>query len=224
MRSLAILLLICAGCETEPPTVYWNEASKRNDLLQDIHVEVAEDAIVEYQMVVRQGDPIEICVHAGMVAASFLQAQDEANYTKWKNTENVWIRQSSDSLQVLRKNILDYFKYDKDAKEGIVSRLAEVSARDETCEVTTYQRVYKEDYMLRPIDQHRIVLGYKAVREWQERLKADIVSHWRSSNNSLLKCDVVFVLGTAGVWCIIMTVELQSLNCLTTKFFEYYAQ
>lgn len=139
---------------------------------------------------------------------------------EWKNTDNVWKQRARDDLKILRNNILDYFSCDKDTRDMIASRLAEVSARDETCEVTTYQSVYKADYMLRPLEQHRIVLGYKEVREWQEHLGADIVSHWMTNSVSPLKCDVVFVLGSSGVWCIVLTAAFQSLNCLTSKYFD----
>lgn len=55
--------------------------------LLDIEKKVAIDAENQYLIAKRQGDPIPICVHAGMVAAAYIQAKDEPNYRKWKITE-----------------------------------------------------------------------------------------------------------------------------------------
>ena len=57
-----------------------------NDL-QGIHNQVASDAVKQYEMTLRSGTPIDICVHAGLVSASYLQAKDESNYQRWKLTE-----------------------------------------------------------------------------------------------------------------------------------------
>lgn len=57
--------------------------------LQDIHSQVANDAVKQYEMARRIGTPIDICVQAGLVSASYLQAGDELNYQHWKRTERV---------------------------------------------------------------------------------------------------------------------------------------
>ena len=49
--------------------------------------QVAADAVKQYNIAKRQGDPIQICVQAGMVSAAYLQAEDEGNYQGWKRTE-----------------------------------------------------------------------------------------------------------------------------------------
>lgn len=52
-----------------------------------IEKKVANDSIDQYNMVKRNGSLIDACVHAGIVAAAFLQAKDESSYQKWKDIE-----------------------------------------------------------------------------------------------------------------------------------------
>jgi hypothetical protein len=52
-----------------------------------IERKVAEDAVTQYGIAKRGGAPMDVCAQAGMVAAAFLQAKDEANYRVWKATE-----------------------------------------------------------------------------------------------------------------------------------------
>lgn len=52
-----------------------------------IYQKVADDSIAQYGMVKRNGTKIEVCVHAGMVAAAFLQAKNEEQYIVWKKTQ-----------------------------------------------------------------------------------------------------------------------------------------
>lgn len=56
--------------------------------VQDIHDQVARDAAEQYDIARRQGDKIQICVQAGLVAAAYLQAKDEVNYNNWKAIED----------------------------------------------------------------------------------------------------------------------------------------
>lgn|SRR5690606_2473892 len=55
--------------------------------MSDITSQVAQDAVNQYNIAKQQGDPIQICVQAGFVSAAYLQAQDQANYNRWKSTE-----------------------------------------------------------------------------------------------------------------------------------------
>lgn len=55
--------------------------------LDNIHNQVASDAVEQYQIAKRNGNAIDICVHAGLVSAAYIQAKDEANYSKWKDIE-----------------------------------------------------------------------------------------------------------------------------------------
>ena len=55
--------------------------------LSEIEGQVATDAVNQYNIAKRQGDPVQICVQAGMVSAAYLQAKDESNYQAWTRTE-----------------------------------------------------------------------------------------------------------------------------------------
>src|SRR4051812_34305848 len=54
----------------------------------DIYSKVAQDAVDQYRITTQSGTPIDRCVHAGIVAAAFLQAKDDAGYARWKQTES----------------------------------------------------------------------------------------------------------------------------------------
>jgi hypothetical protein len=69
--ALMVLLGLASGCHTAA------------DELSSIHRQVAQDAVAQFQIAKRGGDGTQTCVHAGMVAAAFLQAQDESAYRKW---------------------------------------------------------------------------------------------------------------------------------------------
>ena len=56
--------------------------------MKKIENQVATDAVTQYQIAKRQGNPIQVCVQAGLVSAAYLQAQDEPNYQQWKKTES----------------------------------------------------------------------------------------------------------------------------------------
>ena len=55
--------------------------------MDNIYDKVASDAVEQYGIAKRNGTPIDRCVHAGLVAASFLQAKNEPYYKRWKDTE-----------------------------------------------------------------------------------------------------------------------------------------
>jgi hypothetical protein len=63
-------------------TAHDAEASMKN-----IHNQVTSDAVSQYEIAKRSGGPMDACVRAGITAESFLQAQDEASYQKWKAAE-----------------------------------------------------------------------------------------------------------------------------------------
>ncbi|HEY5373747.1 MAG TPA: hypothetical protein VIK01_08665 [Polyangiaceae bacterium] len=52
-----------------------------------IKQKVATDAVNQYNMAKRGGSAVDVCVHAGFVAAAYLQANDETNYQAWKQTQ-----------------------------------------------------------------------------------------------------------------------------------------
>jgi outer membrane lipoprotein-sorting protein len=55
--------------------------------MDPIYQKVVDDSIHEYEIVKKNGEKMETCVHAGMVKAAYLQAKDEANYKKWNDVE-----------------------------------------------------------------------------------------------------------------------------------------
>ena len=57
------------------------------DMMQQVEEQVASDMVQGYELAKKGGDKMEICVHAGMVSAGYLQAGDETNYLKWKEIE-----------------------------------------------------------------------------------------------------------------------------------------
>lgn len=52
-----------------------------------IEEQVALDSIAQYNIVKANGTPMDVCVHAGAVAAIYLQAQNVSKYKKWKAVE-----------------------------------------------------------------------------------------------------------------------------------------
>jgi hypothetical protein len=53
-----------------------------------VEQQVAADSVAQYEISKRNGNLIETCVHAGMVAAAYLQAKDEANHKRWLATQS----------------------------------------------------------------------------------------------------------------------------------------
>jgi hypothetical protein len=59
------------------------------DPLKGIEDQVAVDAVKQYGIAQRSGTAVDRCVHAGLVAAAYIQAKDEPNYRVWKRTERM---------------------------------------------------------------------------------------------------------------------------------------
>ena len=55
--------------------------------MRRLESDVAADAVKQYEIVKRSGSAMDAYVHAGIVAAAYLQAKDEANYQKWQAIE-----------------------------------------------------------------------------------------------------------------------------------------
>ena len=55
--------------------------------MNQIEAQVATDVENQYRIAKSSGTAIDACVHAGIVAAAYLQAEDQAKYTAWKATE-----------------------------------------------------------------------------------------------------------------------------------------
>ncbi len=76
-RGIKFFSLITASL-----TIFGCDATTDN-----INQQVANDSVAQYNLSVKGGDPIEICVQAGTVVAAYNQAQDEENYLKWKGVQ-----------------------------------------------------------------------------------------------------------------------------------------
>jgi hypothetical protein len=64
--------------------LWWLAPSGGGQVVMDnINDQVSQDAISQYEIAERSGDPIQKCVHAGMVTAAFMQAKDETSYQSW---------------------------------------------------------------------------------------------------------------------------------------------
>lgn len=55
--------------------------------LDKIENQVANDAVKQYEIAKKNGSAMDAYVQAGIVAAAYLQANDEENYKKWKKIE-----------------------------------------------------------------------------------------------------------------------------------------
>ena len=75
--------------QTAPPKPSENWYNGIEGDMGGIYRQVVADSINQYKITLDSGNSIDICVHAGMVAASYLQAQDSINYAKWKQRERV---------------------------------------------------------------------------------------------------------------------------------------
>ncbi len=61
----------------------WQVASS----MQSNYEQVVSDNLQQYQIASDSGNKQDMCLYAGIVAGSYLQAKDEANYQQWKQTE-----------------------------------------------------------------------------------------------------------------------------------------
>lgn len=88
MGALITLFAMVAGlsCDQGRPDKTYRKAT--DDVFAELHRRVCDDAVKQYEIVKRNGSPIDTCVHAGVAAAAFLQAKDEASYAEWKKTES----------------------------------------------------------------------------------------------------------------------------------------
>lgn len=62
------------------------EEQARSDA-QRVHSQVAADLVAQFGIAERNGSAMDRCIAASSVVAAYLQAQDEANYTKWKSVQ-----------------------------------------------------------------------------------------------------------------------------------------
>jgi hypothetical protein len=68
--------------------VFGGFESTTNNNLNEIYQKVARDAEDQYRISLTSGDKIQICVQAGLVSASHLQAKNDEAYRRWKSIED----------------------------------------------------------------------------------------------------------------------------------------
>ena len=88
-RTLFIIttLLVFISCQKIKDTAkefFSNSVQKEMD---SIYRQVINDSIEQLEIAIKGGDKIDICVQAGMVSASYLQAKDEEGYLRAKKLE-----------------------------------------------------------------------------------------------------------------------------------------
>lgn len=80
--AIAVITANCvSGCDGKA------QQAAEVAMMDDIYKKVINDSIDQYNIVKRQGGEIDRCVHAGLVAAAYLQAKKEAQYATWKQIE-----------------------------------------------------------------------------------------------------------------------------------------
>lgn len=55
--------------------------------MQDIHNQVAQDAVKQFGIASQSGNAMDVCVQAGLVKAAYLQAQNAKEYASWVDVE-----------------------------------------------------------------------------------------------------------------------------------------
>jgi hypothetical protein len=63
------------------------EKQAANDMPR-IESQAVKDMVREYGIANRTGNPVDVCVHAGLVSAAALQAKDSEVYEHWKRIES----------------------------------------------------------------------------------------------------------------------------------------
>lgn len=71
--------------ESDDANIYDTAIDAGEPLLDAANRQVIDDSIKQYQIVERSGNVIDMCVHAGMVKAAYLQANDEGGYKNWSD-------------------------------------------------------------------------------------------------------------------------------------------
>lgn len=83
---ISVCAIVLSSCGLEDSYVQ-NQMDK-------VEIQVAKDAEAQYNLALKGGDKTEIYVHAGFVAAAYLQANDSVNYIKWKEIERKHAKES----------------------------------------------------------------------------------------------------------------------------------
>lgn len=83
----AVTLAICAiaywyfwGSDSAKQT----SAEAQKKAISAAQAKMTEEYIQQYEIIKRQGNSTEKCMHANLIKGGFLGAKDEANYAKWR--------------------------------------------------------------------------------------------------------------------------------------------
>ena len=57
------------------------------EALNDVFEQVAQDEIHQYEIAKKHGSQIDVCLRAQLVAESYLQANNEIYYSKWRSIQ-----------------------------------------------------------------------------------------------------------------------------------------
>lgn len=80
-------MLVVSGCEQMRREADQEMAKEATKSMETMSNELAAQQIKSYELSVKSGDKMEICVQAGLVAVFFNEAHNEAEYLKWKKIE-----------------------------------------------------------------------------------------------------------------------------------------
>lgn len=69
-------------------------ARHADEFEKSIEKKVVKDAADQLEIVIRNGSPVDACVHAGILSAAFVQAKDETNYKAAKELEDFICRKA----------------------------------------------------------------------------------------------------------------------------------
>lgn len=84
---VALFVVTCTAKLAQPGSKLASSPLGVDTQMQHIKNKVADDAVKQYNIAAQGGTPMDRCVQAGMVAAAYLQAQDQSDYDNWKATE-----------------------------------------------------------------------------------------------------------------------------------------
>jgi hypothetical protein len=90
---IALMAIIGSGSDKKQVTGRAQQQTQfqpKPSFMDDVNQKVISDAEEEYQIANRSGNATDRCVHAGIVAAAYIQAHDQSGYQRWK------MRQDSD--------------------------------------------------------------------------------------------------------------------------------
>ena len=58
-----------------------------DEMTKTVEQQMAADSVAQYNITKQSGTAMDQCAHAGLVAATYLQAKDQSSYANWKAVE-----------------------------------------------------------------------------------------------------------------------------------------